>query len=256
MSLTAFITVRTSSSRLPAKCFSKLGETSALDFVIKRAKLGGIEPIICTSLDSSDDSIVDFANENNLPIFRGDLENKIKRWHDCAIFFNLESFHVIDADDPFFDPIECIQAHETFKEKNLDAYLTSFQSDSGEASVGTSFSTEFIKTLNVRTGELQSSNLDVIPWDLLIKPADKVDRKKNRDTNWNQVARFRLTLDYKEDLKLLQKLANLFGPSASRVDIENYLMGNPDLISINLFRSQDFIANKNNHLESEFRKGN
>ena len=52
-----FITVRTSSTRLPNKCLLPLGDNSVLEHVIKRCLSYGIKPIVCTTSNSSDDVI-------------------------------------------------------------------------------------------------------------------------------------------------------------------------------------------------------
>ena len=51
-----------------------------------------IEPIVCTSLDSSDDKIEDYCRQHNFNFFRGSLENKLTRWLDCARYFDVPYF--------------------------------------------------------------------------------------------------------------------------------------------------------------------
>ncbi len=99
-----FITVRTTSSRLPAKCLLPFGDgMNVLQHIIRRAKHFNIDPIVCTSTDSSDDAVERIAQLENAKCFRGSLANKLKRWADCADHFGLVAFHTVDADDPFFD---------------------------------------------------------------------------------------------------------------------------------------------------------
>ena len=51
MIIHGFITVRTSSTRLPNKCLLPLGENNILTSVILRCIKYNIEPIVCTSVD-------------------------------------------------------------------------------------------------------------------------------------------------------------------------------------------------------------
>lgn len=248
----ALITVRTSSTRLPNKCFLSIGGIQVLDFVSQRASSSGFTPIICTSTSDSDDPIQSFAENIGLAFFRGSLENKVSRWAKCAEQFNIEDFIVIDADDPYFDPNECKESLLQLRDEKLEALLTSKQSDSGEASVGSSFTSSFMSTLAERTSVLASQNLDVIPWDLLLHQEDKVQTKTNKDSDWPDTPRFRLTLDYPEDLTLFDLLASKFGPGSSRKQLEDFLISNPDVVSINSFRSSDFIGNKKTQIEKEF----
>ena len=75
------ITVRTSSSRLPKKCLLPFGDNNVLTHIINRTKFYNIEPIICTSIDESDDVIESIAKTENVKYFRGHLINKLKRWY-------------------------------------------------------------------------------------------------------------------------------------------------------------------------------
>ena len=64
--------------------------------------------------------------------FRGSEINKIKRWAECAEKFKLQSFHTIDADDPFFDGDEVKKSMNLLNKKNtiLFFHLKSHQMDS------------------------------------------------------------------------------------------------------------------------------
>jgi spore coat polysaccharide biosynthesis protein SpsF (cytidylyltransferase family) len=60
------------------------------------------------------------ATKNGTKFFRGNLNNKLKRRMDCAAYFNLKSFHTIDADDPFFDGGEMIESMDELSLNNYD----------------------------------------------------------------------------------------------------------------------------------------
>jgi len=57
----AFITVRSRSTRLPDKCLLPFGDKNVLEHVIRRAKHFGLEPVVCTTNDPSDDRVVKIA---------------------------------------------------------------------------------------------------------------------------------------------------------------------------------------------------
>ena len=102
--ISGLITVRSASTRLPKKCLLSFGKNlNVLEHIINRSKFFKINPIICTSIDKSDDIIEDIAIKKNVKVFRGSLKNKLKRWADCCDKFNIKNFHTIDVDDPFFD---------------------------------------------------------------------------------------------------------------------------------------------------------
>jgi spore coat polysaccharide biosynthesis protein SpsF (cytidylyltransferase family) len=251
----AFITVRTSSSRLPAKCLLKFGDNSnVLRFVTERARLGGFEPVICTSAHESDDSLESEAALLAVPIFRGSLENKLKRWSDCATWLDCEDFHVVDADDPFFNPEECLASLNRLRARGLSAVFTSTWSDMGAASVGLSMTSAFAREIAQRAESLGSGNFDVIPWGKLLLQGDLTDIMPNAYDLNNESMAFRLTLDYPEDYELLSKLSQQFGPESRRSDLDDFLADHSELRAINMNRTHDFLENKAKFLEENFRE--
>jgi len=57
----SFITVRSSSTRLPNKCYKSFGDMTVIEHIIKRALHYGLDPIVCTTNESKDGRIVDIA---------------------------------------------------------------------------------------------------------------------------------------------------------------------------------------------------
>src|SRR5689334_4789954 len=130
-----FITVRTSSSRLQKKCLLPFGDGNLLEHIIRRARIYEIDPIVCTSVDVSDDVIESIADHESVNCFRGALENKLKRWCDCARYFGISAFHTVDADDPFFDGQEMMRSMEYLKTNHLDVVTPTMTSSAGGGSV-------------------------------------------------------------------------------------------------------------------------
>ena len=118
--VTGLITVRTSSSRLPQKCLLPFGESTVLNHIIRRAVAFGIDPLVCTSTDPTDDVIERISAEEGVKCFRGSLQNKLKRWADCAAYFGIQSFHTVDADDPFFDGDEIKRSMRLLEDGSYD----------------------------------------------------------------------------------------------------------------------------------------
>ena len=233
------ITVRTSSSRLPKKCLLPFGENNVLTHIINRTKFYNIEPIICTSIDESDDVIESIAKTENVKYFRGDLINKLKRWSDCVNHFKIEQFHTIDADDPFFDGIEMEQSMNLLKQEKADVITTTKTSASGAASVGYSFSSKFIN----QASSLFPGNIDTeMVWNFLdkVEGAKKITLPETKDQNLNM----RLTLDYEEDYWLLSSLNRILGRNITRDKVEDFFKKNPEFYLINWFRGDDYLENQ------------
>ena len=90
MKISAFITVRSLSTRLPEKCFLPFGKVSVLEHVIQRSIHYDLNPIVCTTIEASDDAIVDLAKKCNVEFYRGPVENKLLRWSQCLVIEKLD----------------------------------------------------------------------------------------------------------------------------------------------------------------------
>ena len=233
--IVGLVSVKTSSKRLPEKCLLPFGNENVLTHVIKRAQENGIEPIVCTSSDSSDDIIKKISDDIGVRCFRGSLINKMKRWLDCAKKFDLNEFHSIDADDPFFDGDLMIKSMNYLNDNNLDVVCPTKSSSMGSASVGYSLKTkileESLKNISVNT------DTEMI-WNYLKKI--KNIKMKVLPESSKSLKKIRLTLDYQEDYWLLSSIVRILGNNASRKEVENLLIKNPDLHKINFFRNKEW----------------
>ena len=230
-----FITVRTSSTRLPQKCLLPFGESTVLAHIIRRALYYGIEPIVCTSTSVCDDVIETIAKEEAVSFFRGSLKNKLQRWLDCALYFNIDSFHTIDADDPFFDGEEMKMSMRLLHSEGLDMVLPTLSSSSGGASVGYSLTTDIVKkTCNNLAADTDTEMM----WGFIDKVIDV--KTKVLPETMAYCPKIRLTLDYNEDYWMLATVVRILGNNATRDEVNQLFKNNPDLAKINLFRNDEW----------------
>jgi len=232
-----FITVRTSSTRLPKKCLLPFGESTVLNHIIRRAVSYGIEPIVCTSTSKEDDNIEQIANKEGVKCYRGSLDNKLQRWLDCATHFNIDVFHTIDADDPFFDGNEMKRSMRMLKEEKLDMVCPTKSSSAGSASVGYSLTADIVKRA---CGDLTEDTDTEMMWYYM----EKISNLKSRvlPEICKNAPKMRLTLDYEEDYWLLETLRKILGNLAERDEINQLFLANPDLHKINWFRNEEWKA--------------
>jgi len=238
MKIPAFITVRSSSTRLPEKCFLPFGEGSVLEHIIKRARHYDLDPIICTTIEKSDDSIVKLAKKCNVKYYRGPLANKLLRWRRCCEYFDLKSFHSLDADDPFFCGDEMKRSHNLLQ-TGFDMVLPSPSSSAGGATVGYSLTYDIVKKASFG----MSDDLDTeMIWPYLEKISDA--KIITLSDPYENVIRDRLTLDFHEDYIFLEAIRLLIGNMGTRKDLYNLLKGNPILSTINAFRTKEWSQNQ------------
>ena len=231
------ITVRVNSSRLPGKCLLPFGDQCVLEHVIERCKLYKLKAIVCTTIDSSDDRIVDIAKKHKVDYFRGSVVNKLMRWRDCCRKFNLNYFHSVDADDPFFDGVEVKSSMKMLEEEGLDMVYPTKSSSAGGASVGYTLTADIVK----RACDDLSEDADT---EMMWYYMEKISNLKSRvlPEICKNAPKMRLTLDYEEDYWLLETLRKILGNLAERDEINQLFLANPDLHKINWFRNEEWKA--------------
>jgi len=238
MKIPAFITVRSLSTRLPKKCFLSFGEGSVLEHIIRRVKHYDLDPIVCTTTEDSDDAIVDLAKKCNVKFYRGPIANKLLRWSQCCEHFSLDSFHSVDADDPFFCGDEVKRSHELLQ-TGFDMVAPSPSSSGGGATVGYSLTADIVKQASLG----MSDDLDTeMMWSYIEKVSD-IKKTILTDPHEN-IIRDRMTLDYHEDYIVLEAIRLLIGNMGTREDLYSLLKNNPDLPRINTFRSEEWSKNQ------------
>ncbi len=118
------ILARTNSRRLPNKVLLPVLGKPILYWLIKRIKkIRSIDKIIlATTLNKSDDILVNFAIKNKIKFFRGSENNVVKRLYDAAKKFNLKNILEITGDCPIID-INIIEQLLDIYEKNSVEYV-------------------------------------------------------------------------------------------------------------------------------------
>lgn len=234
--ITGLITVRTTSTRLPAKCLLPFGDgMNVIEHVILRAKHYDIDPILCTSTDQTDDILIEFAKKYRIKYFRGALVNKLKRWSDCVEHFKIKNFHSVDADDPFFDGEEMHKSMSLLTKDGYDIVCPTISSSNGAASVGYSLTSNIVKKALIGVNEDRDTEM---MWYYI----DKIENLKKYilDESDDIIINARLTLDYQEDYWLLSTIQKILGNNCSRKEIFFLFKENPDLYKINWFRNSQW----------------
>jgi spore coat polysaccharide biosynthesis protein SpsF len=207
--------------------------------------LAGIRPIVCTSTEPEDDEIASYCAESGVSYFRGALNNKLKRWYDCAVEFKVSDFHTVDCDDPFFDPELVFESINILRATDYDVVFPTEISSKGSASVGYSINTNSMKSINGLFEE--SFNSEMVDQIFLNTPELKV---KTLVTNHAEIDNVRLTLDYPEDYILIRCIDLMTKSMPTRADLQEVLKNNPDLSLINRFRTEEWAIN-----QQKLRKG-
>lgn len=195
-----------------------MGENTVLSHVIKRCEHAEFRPIVCTTANERDDEIAHVAKLEEVECYRGNIDPQT-RWMECAANFDIWSFHALDCDDPYFDPLEVERSYSYMNDLSLHCVMPTISSSrDGLGMMGTSLSMRTGETKILPEGRSQLTLADGHP--------------------------IRLTLDYEEDYWLLATLARLgCDYKKPRKEVE-YIAAYKDLTVVNWFRNKDWKENQ------------
>jgi len=236
-----FITVRTSSSRLPGKALSLIRGKKVIEHVIDRVKLvkKADSIILCTSTDQSDDILETIANQNGIHCFRGSLKDKLARWLGAIEKFNVTYFVEVDADDVLCDPELMDLSITQMSEKPCDLLMVPPTLICGASAM--CMSSEAIRRLcQIKDTE------DTEYWDFFFTNSGVSFNIRNLEVSNPAFhnPNIRLTLDYPEDLELFRKIFDEFDTDKNDIPmtkIVELFERKPELTHINLFRHQQYL---------------
>ena len=235
MKVPALILVRSTSTRLPRKCFLLFGRGSVIEHVVNRASHFQFEPIVCTTEEKADDELYALMKNYGWKVFRGSTEDKIRRLRDACQTFGINEFVTIDADDPFFDP-QADQESFALLKQGYDFVLAPENYYCG--SVGYSVKKSI---LDRAVNESDTSHSEMM-WKIIEKlPKIKVTSLPLPN---NRMSQIRLTLDYQEDYEVLLAILERLGPFAQASDIEGLFRRDPGLFKVNWFRQGQWKQNQ------------
>ena len=117
----ALIQARLSSSRLPAKVLLPIENIPLVVLAAKRASNTGIEVLVVTSTDVSDDMLCDELKKKNIKYYRGSLNNTLNRFVSALKEFDDQTIVFrLTADNSFPDGSLLDELEENFKSQKLD----------------------------------------------------------------------------------------------------------------------------------------
>ena len=122
MRIVAIVQARLSSSRLAGKTMMPLGGTTVLGCVIDRlCQVSSIDcVVVATTINKNDDAIVEWCKNNNIEFFRGDEDNVLSRFVECAKYYKADSIVRVTSDNPLVDPSIVEKTINLYIETNAD----------------------------------------------------------------------------------------------------------------------------------------
>lgn len=238
MKIISVINARSTSKRLPQKCFAQItNELKTYQIIIFRAKLAGLPVVFGTSSDASDDRLAQLAFDEGVDVFRGARLNKIKRWHDCLVKYDADAMVCIDGDDLAVD-FDIARRVAKVMEKGLaDIYQAPDDIVCGLLTYA------FTRKAVQRMFEVVShpeADTDVISQYVKAVGLTCAEIPLNADERGLDV---RLTMDYPEDVEFFRRVYQVMpiDSSGSAIAAKAMELG---LTKINWFRQIDFLQNQ------------
>jgi len=226
----SLIQARISSSRLQGKVLLPLGKSTVLGQLINRAKLFSSKVIVCTSINTEDNVIEEYCKNINIDCFRGSLNNVFSRFQGAIKsndFENISWFARLTADNPLTS-VDLANILISSARKDLD-YL-SFKKNLIPNGSGI----ELVNKntfMNIKDEELDPQEKEHVTLKLYEK--DRSFNCKIIDPPLEfRYPEIRITLDYREDYILLNKLFSYKEDIDLRNIIELYKK-DKDIFSLN-----------------------
>ncbi len=101
---TAIITqARMTSTRLPGKILKTVKGRTLLEYHIERLKWSGVPVIVATTINQTDDVVVDLCQKFDVIIFRGDEDDVLSRYYLATKEHSLNTVIRVTSDCPLID---------------------------------------------------------------------------------------------------------------------------------------------------------
>ena len=219
------------STRLPGKVLMLLDKKhTTLDYIInqlKHSKLLGKIIIATTNLEE-DNVIVDFAKKNKIECFRGETDDVLDRYYNCAEKFSLDTIVRITSDEPFIDPTIVDQIINNFQKIGCD-YASNNLIRTFPAGLDVEVFSKQVLERTWREAKLSSEREHVTPF---MKKNKDIFKQFNLKSS-QHIPISRLTLDRKEDLKILKAVASkILGRPILFRDIFELFEREPNLLEL------------------------
>jgi spore coat polysaccharide biosynthesis protein SpsF len=241
--IVAIIQARLSSSRFPKKVLRTINGKTILMRVVERLQACQFleEIIIATTEDDVDDELVEYCQQHHLTHFRGDRDDVLSRFYECATVHGASDIVRVTSDNPLIEP-EVV-------DKTIDLFFRT-----GADYAANNIIKSFPHGLDVEVFQFKA--LELSHWSAK-NPADRehvtqyIRRNKNIFHLENFVSDYlehniRLTVDEPEDYELICLIIRLLGEDA-RVDAIRQLFKEfPSLRNINSqVADKHYLYNKN-----------
>lgn len=236
MKIVAVTQARTNSTRLPGKILLEICGKTILEIHLNRLKTSKLvdKLIVSTTVNETDDAIVEIAEKLNIEFFRGDETDVLDRYFQAVKNENADYIVRVTSDCPLIDG-EIVDETVNFALRNeLDYCSNRLEYHYPDGIVVEVFTFAALeKAWN--EAKLASEREHVAPF--IWKNSTFHGRNLFKSANFCGIEKdyenVRLTIDEKDDFRLLKILIEKFGFDQSWKIYADEVLNDPDLKSIN-----------------------
>lgn len=213
----AIIQARIGSKRLPGKTSLPFGDSTIIEYLLKRVKKSKtINKIVVATTDAPEDDIIEeILKKSDVYVFRGHRTNVLKRFYDASKLFKPSIIVRLTADDPFKTPSIIDLAVNKLKQYELDYCSNTIDISFPEGLDVEVFTFSALKKTYIKAKKnYQLEHVTPYIWENKNKEfkIGQIKTKFNR-SHW------RMTIDYEEDYRALCNLEKLVKFDCSYIEI-------------------------------------
>ncbi|MCX6077352.1 MAG: hypothetical protein NTW78_10800 [Campylobacterales bacterium] len=200
------IQARLSSSRFPNKMLQEINGMTLAEFVYNRCKesKNSDDVIIITSKESSDDALYNMCINKNITVFRGELDDVLKRYIEASKYHNIDIVCRVCGDSPFVDIAAIDDMFYNFEYSNEIEYIATTNSLNG-------FMSEIFR-LNllerIYDENLSKEDKEHVTKYIRDNILDFQAKELNLFLKPLELEKYTLTVDYPDDIVLIKKIAS------------------------------------------------
>ena len=205
MKVLAIIQARMSSSRLPGKVLKKIEKKTMLEHVAERVMAARLvdEVVIATTINKSDLKIVEACAKKGIRIFTGSENDVLERYYQAARLYGAEHILRITADCPMIDPTiidRVVAKHLRTKADYTGNTVVDSYPDGYDCEIASFDALEKSHRKAVLLSEREHLTQYIKKRPKVFK-IESVSRK-------DDLSKMRLTVDNREDLRLIRIIFN------------------------------------------------
>ncbi len=206
MSKAILIQARLSSSRFPSKMLHDLGNYKLIEYVYNRCltSKASNSVLVITSSECSDDELYSFCINKNINVFRGDLDDVLKRYLKASEENKFDIICRVCGDSPFVDIAAIDNMFYYFEKNKTIDYMST--SDSLNGFMSEAFTLNLLRKIyNVALTKNDKEHVTKYVRDHMLNFQTKELKLNLRPEH---LSSFTLTIDYLEDIILAEKIVD------------------------------------------------